>query len=951
MCVCEVQAGDNFQATCVRIVDGDTIDIVPHSTNKLIRVRLWGIDAPESNQPFGSHATQNLAQKILGEEVAISIVSSDMYGRLIGNVYCNGVYINQAMISDGCAWHYEKYAPGATDFEKAQRDAKINNLGLWNNPVPTPPWIYRRTKQDSNVKIAVSPLIAAAAAGHGEIVRFLIQAGGDATGMAGKLALFAAIQSGHIEVVKILLSSGLDVSSENETYDENCVSLLLTKNKLSGKCIRINDGDTIDVCSRDGSFTKLHFYGIDAPELSQLSGIDSQQFLLNKIHGKNVEVELIGETTRGEHVAHVFCEGKHVNLQIVSEGWARAINDIGNHSNHFFTAENNAITHKLGIWGDFSHPVVSPSQFRKTHARINYTGSSAIYIAAASGNIEISKLLLEYGVKIDNDIGNKAIKYAKESGNLDLVNFFVKNGAKERAYLTAPDFQTREIDTSEILPQTSPLRESSYSLLRKQSSSLSIENCHNTASSQQPSLYTYNLTHTESETVELIEAAAKGDINQVMQLVNQGVNPNITFSTFSLHNTNSDISMPGQKQGFTLPEQHNNQSNAAKKGIILKAEGDKSNTNSSATERKITYSKQSESNNSNSSRSTHPRRFHSKRNDKLDINVKYVLFTLIGLIILFIWFVCKDWYQVTIKKDSLFLTKLFYKLGFNINSKSDRRSALYYAVLYGRETIVKYLISIGSELENGYKNNLIIVACMNNHYNIASILLKHGVNVYDALSIAVEMGNENIIRFIFSSDSETITDQKKVKSLLETSIKKNQPISLKTLVELGCVPDNSDLSFAIRCHCEQSIYRILLGCGLKFSITHLMNAIIANNMNLFMQILKSGINVNCSNKQEISCLEQAIACNRTDMALLLIENGADVFARRPNSTTLMNKAYKKYMHRVVAKIREKGGCMYASEQNAKVKAIHRAKNQPSYTTEIIDDISIDKIKSVKCKLV
>ena len=44
-------------ATCVRVVDGDTIDVVTNEKKELFRVRLWGIDAPESSQDYGEDAT------------------------------------------------------------------------------------------------------------------------------------------------------------------------------------------------------------------------------------------------------------------------------------------------------------------------------------------------------------------------------------------------------------------------------------------------------------------------------------------------------------------------------------------------------------------------------------------------------------------------------------------------------------------------------------------------------------------------------------------------------------------------------------------------------------------------------------------------------------------------------------------------------------------------------
>ena len=94
-----------------------------------------------------------------------------------------------------------------------------------------------------------------------------------------------------------------------------------------------------------------------------------------------------------------------------------------------------------------------------------------------------------------------------------------------------------------------------------------------------------------------------------------------------------------------------------------------------------------------------------------------------------------------------------------------------------------------------------------------------------------------------------------------------------------------------------------------------------------MQIINTGMDVNYSNEYGESCLEKAIRFERTEFALLLIEKGADVLTRKPNSVTLMNKAAKKHMYKVVEKIREKGGCMYASEQDAKVKAMRSVKKR------------------------
>src|SRR5436190_2222778 len=47
----------SFTAKVIRILDGDTIEIRP-SESSILKIRLQGIDAPESSQPFGDTARE-----------------------------------------------------------------------------------------------------------------------------------------------------------------------------------------------------------------------------------------------------------------------------------------------------------------------------------------------------------------------------------------------------------------------------------------------------------------------------------------------------------------------------------------------------------------------------------------------------------------------------------------------------------------------------------------------------------------------------------------------------------------------------------------------------------------------------------------------------------------------------------------------------------------------------
>ena len=54
----------------VGIIDGDTIDILT-AEKTTIRIRLNGIDAPETGQPFGRNAKQYLSENIGGQIVRV----------------------------------------------------------------------------------------------------------------------------------------------------------------------------------------------------------------------------------------------------------------------------------------------------------------------------------------------------------------------------------------------------------------------------------------------------------------------------------------------------------------------------------------------------------------------------------------------------------------------------------------------------------------------------------------------------------------------------------------------------------------------------------------------------------------------------------------------------------------------------------------------------------------
>jgi len=132
-----------FSGKCVRVGDGDTIEVMRHG--KAVRVRLFGIDAPELKQDHGRTARKFLAERIAGKEVRVRIMEIDQYGRVVGKVYLGDTYINLEIIRAGYAWWYSRYAPNDLDLMTVEKKARAARIGLWSHPRPSRPWKWRQS--------------------------------------------------------------------------------------------------------------------------------------------------------------------------------------------------------------------------------------------------------------------------------------------------------------------------------------------------------------------------------------------------------------------------------------------------------------------------------------------------------------------------------------------------------------------------------------------------------------------------------------------------------------------------------------------------------------------------------------------------------------------------------------------------------------------------------------
>ncbi|EHR9975097.1 thermonuclease family protein [Campylobacter upsaliensis] len=131
-----------------KVIDGDTIELLaktskenPYNHITKLKIRLYGIDAPELKQAYGKEAKEFLSALVLKQEVSLIIENKDKYERIVGTIFLKGQDINKEMVKNGYAHAYESFSK---KYLAEQADAKMFKLGLWQDERAVKPSEFRR---------------------------------------------------------------------------------------------------------------------------------------------------------------------------------------------------------------------------------------------------------------------------------------------------------------------------------------------------------------------------------------------------------------------------------------------------------------------------------------------------------------------------------------------------------------------------------------------------------------------------------------------------------------------------------------------------------------------------------------------------------------------------------------------------------------------------------------
>ena len=122
----KAEEAEHLTGKVVSVADGDTLTVLVDQRE--VKVRVHGIDCPETGQPFGTKAKQFTSGQVFGKVVSVKVIETDRDGLTVGRVILpSDVDLSALLVEHGMAWHYVK---NASDDEQL---AALVTLGVLKN--------------------------------------------------------------------------------------------------------------------------------------------------------------------------------------------------------------------------------------------------------------------------------------------------------------------------------------------------------------------------------------------------------------------------------------------------------------------------------------------------------------------------------------------------------------------------------------------------------------------------------------------------------------------------------------------------------------------------------------------------------------------------------------------------------------------------------------------------
>ena len=136
-----------------KVISGDTLSIKNIEDGKQFTFRLWGIDAPELDQPCEKKNGQSVDCGVLARNAVRAIIKrselvcvdfeKDSENQITALCYMGDKILNGAIVRAGWALAYKQES---TDFLDVEKQARLNDKGVWEYNFITP-WTWRKNQK------------------------------------------------------------------------------------------------------------------------------------------------------------------------------------------------------------------------------------------------------------------------------------------------------------------------------------------------------------------------------------------------------------------------------------------------------------------------------------------------------------------------------------------------------------------------------------------------------------------------------------------------------------------------------------------------------------------------------------------------------------------------------------------------------------------------------------
>jgi endonuclease YncB( thermonuclease family) len=188
----------------------------------------------------------------------------------------------------------------------------------------------------------------------------LVDPKGFVSGSADAVSNYA---SGIVDSVAKQESSGVTAAKPSFSISKAKVTWSAPAYDLSGKVVKVADGDTITILDADQQQHKIRLHGIDTPEYKQPYGRSAKKALADLVAGDGVGIDVKDTDRYGRTVGVVHKGSANINLQMVRSGYAWWYKKYAPFDDDLRLAEQQARANKLGLWAELNP--VPPWEWRK----------------------------------------------------------------------------------------------------------------------------------------------------------------------------------------------------------------------------------------------------------------------------------------------------------------------------------------------------------------------------------------------------------------------------------------------------------------------------------------------------------------------------------------------------------------------------------------------------------